>query len=170
MFFSAHQMDGPSDFPDIIEPPLLAEPDRSPILLDTLFLVGLRVVWFLLSRRFLLFTITPTLRQLSSNNDELLPQVNMAQQQDSLGLDEPDTEDDRSPGTSYPPSPAGRTLPLPDRNMSSSSLSDGIELEAVGNRLLRSSRSVQVLQLSHGKQQGTKAAKKATRGLHRAAR
>lgn len=114
------------------------------LLLDSLFLVLLRIAYFALSRKFLLATLNPTLREISS--PETLPSV----QQDGS---EYDTEDD---GSSYPPSPA---------------LSDGptIELEPLTQKLKTVGMHRAVLHLSHGKTNIT-SEKQATRGLNRAAK
>ena len=176
--------------------PAYGSPDQSPspILLDTLFLVFLRLVYFLLSRRFLLSTINPTLREISAP-DNLLPTNHSLRERDQrLGHDlgitplsmselegEPDTEDDlMSANSSYPGTPIkGRPAysdgPSPSE---SGGPEDGIELESLGQRLrdvgsgMR--KKVHVLQLSHGASTsngGTgSGVKKTTKGLNRAAK
>ena len=102
----------------------------SPLVFDSAVLLALRVVYFLLSRRFLLSTINPTLRDLSKSEALLpatlapdrttnsrSPSLSIAAQEYELdtGLD---TEDDgllsaNSPAPSYPPTPTRSNAPLP---------------------------------------------------------
>lgn len=171
----------------------------SPILFDSAILLALRIVYFLLSRRFLLSTINPTLRDLSKS-EELLPATtsgrdvtrspSLAAQEYELdtGLD---TEDDgllsaNSPAPSYPPTPTRSTAPLPGATRApyrssppSSSLNlphvpdpagTSMEMHKLGQKL-RDAGTKQVIQLTHGKSAvGTKRVKKATRGLNRVSR
>ena len=175
-------------------PSAYVPPDQppSPILLDTVFLLFLRLVFFLLSRRFLLSTINPTLREISAP-DNLLPTNHSQRERDQrLGHDlgitplsmseleaEPDTEDDiMSVNSSYPGTPIKGRPPYGDvpSPAESSGPEIGIELETLGQRLgdvgsgMR--KKVHVLQLSHGA--GTESSgsgvKKATKGLNRAAK
>lgn len=105
----------------LIPPPPTSSPP--PILLDTVFLLFLRFVYFLLSRRFLLSTLNPTLRDLSKPDTLLPPTASMQaengrsrNQSHSIGINplsdnELDTEDDNVlsriiPYSSYPPSPS----------------------------------------------------------------
>jgi hypothetical protein len=99
----------------------------SPIIFDSAVLLALRVVYFMLSRRFLLSTINPTLRDLSkseaslpttSSQDRTIsrsPSLAAQEYELDTGLD---TEDDgllsaNSPAPSYPPTPTRLTAPLP---------------------------------------------------------
>jgi hypothetical protein len=102
----------------------------SPLVFDSAVLLALRVVYFLLSRRFLLSTINPTLRDLSKS-ETLLPATlapdrtpRSQSQSQSLAAQEYeldtglDTEDDgllsaNSPAPSYPPTPTRSHAPLP---------------------------------------------------------
>jgi hypothetical protein len=152
----------------------------SPILLDSLFLVGLRFIYFLLSRRFLLATLNPTLRDLSGP-ETILPSIsqpllngracnsNASIAPLSVSDVELDTEDDpltshASPASSYPPSPARKsTLPLtPNSGYLGDNLSislptlpdaDRIEMDTLGQKLkaVGVRSKVQVLKLAHGK-------------------
>ena len=116
--------------------PLPATSKPPAILLDTLLLLFLRVVYFLLARRFLLHTLNPTLRDLSkaeSEPPETLPTVSpgaaaasSASSRQAVNLSSSPSspsrtaapasdfeldysEDDygATPSSSYPPSPAG---------------------------------------------------------------
>jgi hypothetical protein len=142
----SHNMDivQPSDTistPLPLENTLSLKAASSPILLDTLFLLFLRLVFFLLSRKFLLSTLNPTLRDLSKPETLLPPtslpdnrprtgsvgtstgtNVNHGHGRSGLPVSDPelelDTEDDgllsnTSPISSYPPSPAYQKSPLP---------------------------------------------------------
>ena len=114
-----------------VKDPLTPIPSPSgppPILLDSLFLIFLRLVYFLLARRFLLSTLDPTLRDLSKP-EALLPPTASLQAGSRRGQSNPrsqislplqselDTEDENplsrtTPNSSYPPSPA-RSLITP---------------------------------------------------------
>jgi hypothetical protein len=148
--------------PGITSPAASAAP--TPILLDTLFLVLLRLVYFLLSRRFLLVTLNPALRGLSGP-EQLLPSTSSQPTPDPRSRDsnagivpmnasdlDADSDDlltaQGSPASSYPSSPAlGRLALAPEGDSSllrvnDSSLSlpsmpdtDGIELDSLGQRL-----------------------------------
>jgi len=165
----------------------------SPLVFDSAILLALRVVYFLLSRRFLLSTINPTLRDLSKS-ETLLPATStqpdrsvprspsLAAQEYELdtGLD---TEDDgllsaNSPAPSYPPTPTRPNIGLPNssrapyRSGSSHELPnipDGVEMQGLGQKL-REAGKKQVIQLTHARPVGTKRVKKATRGLNRVSR
>lgn len=168
----------------------------SPLVFDSAVLLALRVVYFLLSRRFLLSTINPTLRDLSKS-ETLLPATStqpdrssprspsLAAQEYELdtGLD---TEDDgllsaNSPAPSYPSTPTRNTIGLPGSSRApyrsaspapSSSLPhipDGVEMQGLGQKL-REAGKKQVIQLTHARPVGTKRVKKATRGLNRVSR
>jgi len=179
----------------INSPPSSASTSASPLVFDTAVLLALRVVYFLLSRRFLLSTINPTLRDLSKT-ESLLPATSthpsssfpqspsLAAQEYELdtGLD---TEDDgllsaNSPAPSYPPTPTRSNIGLPGssrapyRSGSASNLpnipnGDAMEMQGLGNKL-REAGKKQVIQLTHARPVGTKRVKKATRGLNRVSR
>ena len=109
-----------------------------PILLDTLFLIFLRLIYFLLSRRFLLSTINPTLRDLSKPETLLPPIVSLQAENErprssnrsqgflplsDLEFDEIDTEEDgilsrTTPNSSYPPTPSKPNISLPNSSHS----------------------------------------------------
>nr|WVH01961.1 golgi pH regulator [Naematelia aurantialba] len=225
-----------------------ATPATSPILVDTVFLLFLRLVYFLLSRRFLLSSLSPTLRDLSKP-ETLLPPPDVSRprsdSQHSTGSGRPGLARSRSgsgtgvgggiipmsdleldgdvddvyteDGMSYPPSPVRSPAPLPpfirrgtddQLNLSrgessntrgaggpsgsgfgfgaasgsgvgggagsSSAGEAGIEMMGLGQKLNEAAAGargkVQVLQLSHGRREGTKGIKKATRGLSRLSR
>ena len=200
--------------------PVLSGPSSSPILLDTLFLVLLRAVYFLLSRRFLLSTLNPTLRDLSKPETLLPPTVSsepdsgrsrgrgrpqlLSAFTSDFDLDgELDTEDEvrETPSSSYPPSPSLKpagsnassshsnrdpflrrttdevSKQAKDLGHTSEAGTSQIELQTLGQRLkdvgTNAGRRVQVLELSHGRKDGsagTRGIKKATRGLSRLAR
>lgn len=170
----------------------------SPVIFDSAVLIGLRLVYFLLSRRFLLSTINPTLRDLSKTDSQLLPSSitssrSPASQSPSLRpqdfeLDgEFDTEDDgllsaNSPAPSYPPTPTRGSVALPGSSRApyrssppGSTLSPsgagegGVEMNMLGQKL-REAGKKQVIQLTHGRTVGTKRTKTATRGLNRVSR
>lgn len=100
------------------------------ILLDTLLLIFLRLVYFFLSRRFLLSILNPTLRDLSKP-ETLLPSAasfqaeddrprsfNRSQSLNPLPENDYDTEDDDilsgvTPNSSYPLSPSKPNVSLP---------------------------------------------------------
>ena len=169
----------------------------SPVIFDSAVLLGLRLVYFLLSRRFLLSTINPTLRDLSKSDSLVLP-ATINSQTRSPGSNSPslrpqdfeldgefDTEDDgllsaNSPAPSYPPTPTRGSVALPgsSRNAyrssppgSSNNLAGegGLEMNLLGQKLREAGRK-QVIQLTHGKTVGTKRTKTATRGLNRVSR
>lgn len=110
--------------PSISSPIPLSHQSSSPILLDTVFLLALRGVYFLLARRFLQSTINPTLRDISKP-ETLLPSVTTAEspsiptptpsRSPSTGYFdlELETEDDATPNPSYPPTPNRPTPNLP---------------------------------------------------------
>ncbi|WWC62152.1 uncharacterized protein I303_104744 [Kwoniella dejecticola CBS 10117] len=202
---------------DDITPPALTTPltasATSPILLDTLVLLVLRIVYFFLSRRFLLAAVNPRLRNISQP-EQLLPSTtthNNARRENTVESDlDLDTEDEAllggiTPTSSYPGSPIrkdsslpgggkdyvpraesylgpyasspGSSTPNPPSNLPSMPREDNIELQQLGQKLKEAGSGVskKVLQLSHGasrhsQSQGTKATKKATRGLHRFSR
>lgn len=168
----------------------------SPLVFDSAVLLALRVVYFLLSRRFLLSTINPTLRDLSKS-ETLLPSASsqpdrsvprspsLAGQEYELdtGLD---TEDDgllsaNSPAPSYPSTPTRPNVALPGSSRApyrSASpapgsalpyIPDGVEMQGLGQKL-REAGMKQVIQLTHARPVGTKRVKKATRGLNRVSR
>jgi hypothetical protein len=165
---------------------------RSPILVDTVFLISLRFIFFLVCRKFLLSTLNPTLRDLS-NPEQLLPTpatldaarrtATAAQPSD---VDDFDTEDDAqqylTPASSHPPSPVKPTMSLPGglrpirdpfiRRVSDESTSDmPIELSNLNQKLKTVPiQEHRILQLSHGKRTVVKGSKKATKGLSRVAR
>jgi hypothetical protein len=106
--------------------PIRAASDSS-LLLDSAFLIFLRIVYFVLSRRFLLSTLNPTLREISQ--PEIILPVPVASESRAAparpeasttgnDLEDADTEDDAllsytTPVPSYPPSPVRVTLALP---------------------------------------------------------
>ncbi|ODO09120.1 hypothetical protein I350_02720 [Cryptococcus amylolentus CBS 6273] len=168
-----------------------------PILFDTFLLLLLRILYFLLSRKFLTYTINPTLRDISQPETILPATASIPQDGDRprraapLGIDSDYMEtDDNTPISSYPSSPAPFTATLAsssresrrdDYPSSSSSLpnlpnqtGDNIELHLIGQKLKDASSGVskKVLQLSHGRShdKGTKSLKKTTKGLHRMSR
>ncbi|WVQ67291.1 uncharacterized protein L199_005486 [Kwoniella botswanensis] len=194
----------------------------SPILLDTLVLVVLRVIYFFLSRRFLLAAVNPRLRNISQP-EVLLPSTSATNEsrresradgsvrRGSIAESDLDTEDEAllgsmTPTSSYPGSPihkdsslpgggkdyfpraepyinpSGPSSPGPSTSiLPSIPREDNIELQQLGLKLKEAGSGVskKVLQLTHGSknttsisslQQGTKATKKATRGLHRFSR
>ncbi|KAK4685669.1 hypothetical protein P7C73_g4469, partial [Tremellales sp. Uapishka_1] len=177
-------------------PALILQPSTSPILLDTLFLLLLRLVYFLLARKFLLSTLSPTLREISQP-ETLLPPTSLpldaSRRASRSGLPlsasdlELDTEDDNllsavSPNSSVPPSPVGKPLnlprdPFPRRNTDDNlhalgaSANGGIELQSLTQKLKDVgsgvSHRVNVLQLSHGKSGGGGGG---TKGIKRATR
>jgi len=126
------------------------------ILLDTLFLVFLRLVYFLLARRFLLSTLNPTLRDLSKTETLLAPtaswRVDNARSNRSLSLiplsdGELDTEDDNplsrtTPNSSFPPSPSKPNTSLPTSSQPSRDpftrrkTDEGFHLSAAGTSSL----------------------------------
>lgn len=183
---------------NIMEPESSTSPSviSSPVVFDSAVLLGLRLVYFLLSRRFLLSTINPTLRDLSKSESQLLPATvsqnrSPASQSPSLraqdlDLDgEFDTEDDgllsaNSPAPSYPSTPTRGTVPLPGSSRapyrssppgSSTNLAGdaGVEMHLLGQKL-RDAGKKQVIQLTHARTVGTKRSKNATRGLNRVSR
>ena len=115
-----------------ISPSMSPTPTGPPvILLDTLLLLFLRLIYFLLSRRYLLSTLNPTLRDLSKP-ETLLPPIASLQAENGqrphtsshlqsilpLSDNELDTEDENllsrtSPNSSYPPSPLKPSSSLP---------------------------------------------------------
>jgi hypothetical protein len=170
----------------------------SPLLFDSAVLIALRIIYFLLSRRFLLSTINPTLRDLSKT-ETLLPSTSiqpdrsaprspgLAAQEYELdtGLD---TEDDgllsaNSPAPSYPSTPTRSNIALPGssrapyRSASPAPNSglpyipdgNGVEMQGLGQKLKEAGKK-QVIQLTHARPVGTKRVKKATRGLNRVSR
>lgn len=168
----------------------------SPVVFDSTVLLGLRVVYFFLSRRFLLSTINPTLRDLSKSETLLPATASMdrspASQSPSLRpadfeLDgDFDTEDDgllsaNSPAPSYPPTPTRTTVPLagssrapyrssPPGSTTNLTSEGGVEMHLLGQKLKEAGKK-QVIQLTHGKSAvGSKRTKKATRGLNRVSR
>lgn len=171
-----------------------------PILFDTLVLIALRIVYALLARRYLLATLNPTLRSLSTQDDAVLPDAYRGNSAATRGLLresdaelEPESTDAESPSSSYPPSPRARRAPLeastPFRHRSASSVNradapieeggGGIELAQLSARLRDTGPAprrggVQVLELSHGRaasgSTGSKSTKVARRGLSRVAR
>lgn len=169
---------------------------QSPVVVDSVVLLGLRVVYFFLSRKFLLSTINPTLRDLSKS-ETLLPSSS-GPARPSSNLNSPslrpqdfeldgdfDTEDDgllsaNSPAPSYPPTPTRGSQPLPGSsrapyrsstdNLVEAGAGGGVEMAMLGQKLKDASKR-QVIQLTHGKSAvGTKKTKRATRGLNRIAR
>nr|XP_019046507.1 hypothetical protein I302_05257 [Kwoniella bestiolae CBS 10118]OCF25437.1 hypothetical protein I302_05257 [Kwoniella bestiolae CBS 10118] len=200
-------------------PSALTSPTSSPILLDTLVLLVLRIIYFFLSRRFLLAAVNPRLRNISQP-EQLLPSttpsndvhVRRESRVGSIAESDLDTEDEAllggiSPTSSYPGSPIRKDSSLPGGGKdyfpraepyitasgpsspgpSTSILpimprEDNIELQQLGIKLKEAGSGVskKVLQLTHGSgknresglqaQQGTKAIKKATKGLHRFSR
>ncbi|WVQ99510.1 hypothetical protein IAU59_006645 [Kwoniella sp. CBS 9459] len=96
----------------------------SPILFDTLVLLGLRVVYYFLSRKFLSSTINPRLREISKPETILLPFASQRHDRDAIAItgrergsivsdygDGDETEDEAllgalTPSSSYPGSPA----------------------------------------------------------------
>ncbi|RXK39301.1 hypothetical protein M231_03380 [Tremella mesenterica] len=179
----------------------LPRPSKSSaILLDTLFLIALRLLYFFLSRRFLLATLNPTLRDISKADTAaaILPteaprtptrhNSNLAASDfelDTVSDDDPFTA---TPNSSYPPSPAGGIVRDPfsrDRaderflghGLPSSPSGESLELQSFGQKLQNADRPsnggagrVQVLQLTHARSSSAHGVKKATRGLHRASR
>ena len=149
----------------------------SSLLADSLFLVALRGVFFLLARRLLLATLDPTLRHLSKY-DLILPSTTAR----SPALTPVETDDDLA--SSYPASPTqtppthtprelfvrrdnDESLLHPSALPSVPRAGGGIELEDLGRKLkdagTAAGRKVQVLRLAHG----TKEVTKATKGLGR---
>nr|XP_031863434.1 uncharacterized protein CI109_001310 [Kwoniella shandongensis]KAA5530506.1 hypothetical protein CI109_001310 [Kwoniella shandongensis] len=121
--------------------PLVLPTSTPPILFDTLLLVFLRLAYFLVSRKFLLSTINPRLRDISQPETLLPPTASLALDRENgggggssrqnvvvgggavSGVSEygDDTEDEgfylsnMTPSSSYPPSPAVRPHGLPRR-------------------------------------------------------
>ncbi|WRT66521.1 uncharacterized protein IL334_003480 [Kwoniella shivajii] len=101
----------------------------SPILFDTLILLGLRVIYFFLSRRFLLAAVNPRLRTISEP-EQLLPSSSTTDTRKSIRADggrgsiaesDLDTEDEAllggdTPSSSYPGTPTRRDSSLPGTN------------------------------------------------------
>ncbi|ORY32871.1 Abscisic acid G-protein coupled receptor-domain-containing protein [Naematelia encephala] len=199
-----------------------------PILIDTVFLLFLRLVYFFLSRRFLLSSLSPTLRDLSKPEILLPPPDASRPRSDSqlslsgsgpssssngiipmsdleLDAELEDNYTEDGDGQSYPPSPIRSPAPLPlppfvrrgtddqiniSRGEGSSRAANaggagngngtgngddvGIEMMGLGQKIKDATAAakgkVQVLQLSHGRREGTKGIKKATRGLSRLSR
>ncbi|BEJ16335.1 hypothetical protein CspHIS471_0509400 [Cutaneotrichosporon sp. HIS471] len=164
---------------------------RSPVLVDSAVLVGARILYFLLARRFLQ-TLSPTLRELQKPDVPPLPTAQPprtrprsasamsgasirsgprtpAEQPAPL----PDTEDeDTSPSSSYPGSPTSARSLLPGSSSpdaSSMGGPSGIEMQLLGAKL-----QPRVIELSHTaplpSAVGTKRVKRAARGLSRIAR
>ncbi|WOO81159.1 Golgi pH regulator [Vanrija pseudolonga] len=167
-----------------------------PILFDTLVLVALRVVYALLARRYLLATLNPTLRSLSTQDDVVLPDAYRGNSAATRGLLresdaelEPESTDAESPSSSYPPSPRSRRAPIqessaPFRHRSASSVNrtdapldeeaagGGIELAQLSARLRDSGPAprrggVQVLELSHGRAASGSTGSKSTKVARR---
>ncbi|WWC70164.1 uncharacterized protein I206_104112 [Kwoniella pini CBS 10737] len=99
----------------------LASSTTSPILLDTLVLLVLRVIYFFLSRRFLLAAVNPRLRNISQP-EQLLPSTsssNNIRRESTVESDlDLDTEDEAllggiTPTSSYPGSPIRKDSSLP---------------------------------------------------------
>ncbi|WVR06897.1 hypothetical protein IAU60_003933 [Kwoniella sp. DSM 27419] len=117
-------MDTESPTPAPFARPTTAQP--SPILLDTVLLLALRVVYYFLSRKFLSATINPRLREISKP-ETILPAVSVSSSRPADGGRErgsivsdygEDTEDEAllgtlSPSSSYPGSPNKTLSPLP---------------------------------------------------------
>ncbi|WVQ80237.1 hypothetical protein IAT38_002342 [Cryptococcus sp. DSM 104549] len=115
----------PQQAPPLSRP--LAGTASSPILFDTLLLIALRVVYFFISRKFLLYTINPTLRHISEPETILPPTASLSlddrDRSRQAGISTPltdidyadDTDDTMgTPTPSYPSSPAPRSsIPLP---------------------------------------------------------
>lgn len=149
---------------------------------DSLVFVGVRVVYVLICRRFLLSALNPTLRELSKDEDALptLASTRLRpglERSNSLGLGDEqsdfDTEDDgllsrgsMTPSVSYPSSPAHGHLDLPIDTPTRASGSIPVEMADLGQRL-----NEHVIKLDHGRPRGgglnAQAAKHATRGLGR---
>ncbi|CAD6587813.1 MAG: hypothetical protein TREMPRED_004862, partial [Tremellales sp. Tagirdzhanova-0007] len=125
-------MEGEVKIPPI---PIPAPSGPPPILLDSLLLIALRFVYFLLARRFLLSTLNPTLRDLSTP-DSLLPLAASLPSASRRGQSDPqsqtglpllceiDTEDENppsrtTPNVSYPPSPSRSPFSPPLSSQSS---------------------------------------------------
>ncbi|KAL1411436.1 hypothetical protein Q8F55_002392 [Vanrija albida] len=133
-----------------------------PILFDTLLLVLLRLVYALLARRYLLATLNPTLRSLSTQDDNVLPLQadsyrghssatrGLLQNQSDAEL-EPESTDADSPSSSYPPSPRPRrTQPdaTPFRHRSASSAQRDPHTPGSRTPLEEDSQGIELAQLS----------------------
>lgn len=161
---------------DVPEPPATT---RTPsILLDSAVLLGLRGVYFLLSRRYLLASLSPTLRGLQ-RPDNVLPTATRDRSSSTAGSSRggahtPDTsavpllsdidEDEDTPLSSYPPSPG-----VAHPRQGSSSSSNPIELNLINAKLRDTSPRVVEVSHSHAPPTVT-TTKRAARELSRAAR
>ncbi|WVO15091.1 hypothetical protein L204_102735 [Cryptococcus depauperatus] len=162
--------------------------DEENISTDTFIFVVLRIVFFLVSRKFLHHTINPTLSRIAEP-ETLLPSTGIQRipgnGQDTDYADE--TDDSHAAAlSSYPSSPTPIAMPLAsssrDDSLSSNLPSvsghnkDAIELQRLSQKLkdVGSGVGKKVLRLSHRRERasvaGTKGMEKTTRGLHRISR
>lgn len=167
------------------EPPAAPPQPRTPsILLDSAVLLAVRGVFFLLSRRYLLASLSPTLRELQRPAHTLPTDTGPrstsasgstirtgARTPDSAAValqSDLDDEWDDTPDSSYPPSPRNVREPLlGEASASGSTSSAPIELNVLGAKLRDTSR---VLELSHAHGTRGTRTKRTARELTRVAR
>lgn len=178
----------------------IGRPSAPPIVFDTAILIALRLLYFALSRRYLLATLSPTLRELQKSDDPPLPTTSRSRMRAaSVGGSSirtgprtpqatfeplpsaPDTEDDDTDtaASSYPGSPmSGRSL-LPGQRTPTGSTP--IEMGLLGAKLRdaaaaggRGGTAPRVIELAHSTSLpsvvGTRQVKRDARGLSRVAR
>ncbi|KLT45435.1 hypothetical protein CC85DRAFT_134821 [Cutaneotrichosporon oleaginosum] len=160
---------------------------RSPILVDSTLLVGARILFFLLARRFL-HSLSPTLRELQKPEVSLPTTQTRTRPRSASAMSGvsvrttrspvepasplPDTDEDTSPASSYPGSPGSARSLLPGASSPTPNSRGGpssVEMQFLGAKL-----QPRVIQLSHSAPPpsavGTKRVKRTARGLSRIAR